>query len=380
MRISSVTAYCVRIPFKGVFAHALQCRRVTETIVLVIESDSGHIGVGEILPRPYLTGETLESVSRKEVPAIVQRWLGRTFEDRDDVVEALREELQLAGRALATLAGWEMAVVDVAGKAFRFAAGDVLGPITGPDLEPGVVVDFGVLTHGLERHCMLLRLAGHRHIKVKVGLDDDLRRLAIVQDVFGADHPLRLDANGAWTADYAIGVLRQMRRFNIRSVEQPVPARDLAGMRRVREKTGVAVVADESLCSLDDAQCITAARAADIFNIRIAKCGGFLACLQLVKLANETGLRCQLGTLVGETGILSKAAEIFGRRVERFEFLEGKCQNTRLLVQDIVEVPVPGDSAPTEGLGITIARTHLAQWAASTPTVFKYQSTARSLA
>src|ERR1700730_7047957 len=117
MRISSVTAYCVRIPFKGVFAHALQCRRVTETIVLVIESDSGHIGVGEILPRPYLTGETLESVSRKEVPAIVQRWLGRTFEDRDDVVEALREELQLAGRALATLAGWEMAVVDVAGKA-----------------------------------------------------------------------------------------------------------------------------------------------------------------------------------------------------------------------------------------------------------------------
>jgi methylaspartate ammonia-lyase len=78
-------------------------------------------------------------------------------------------------------------------------------------------------------------------------------------------------------------------------------------------RTGVAVVADESLCSLEDGQRLAAAQAADGFNIRIAKCGGFLACLRLVKLANEAGLRCQMGTLVGETGILSRAAEIFGR-------------------------------------------------------------------
>jgi L-alanine-DL-glutamate epimerase-like enolase superfamily enzyme len=371
MRVSSVTAHRVRIPFKAVFAHALHSRRVAETIVLVIESESGHIGVGEVLPRPYLTGETLESASQKEIPAYVQRWFGRSFEDCDEVVEALRDELQFAERALATFAGWELAVLDMAGKAFRFAAGDVLGPATGRDLEPGVVIDFGVPTHGLEKHCMLLRLAKRRYVKIKVGLDDDLCRLAMVQDVLGADHPLRLDANGAWTADYAIGMLRQMRRFNIRSIEQPVPPRDLAGMRRVREESGVPVVADESVCSLDDGQRLMAAHAADIFNIRIAKCGGFLACLRLVKLAHETGLGCQLGTLVGETGILSCAAEIFGRRVEGFEFLEGKGQNKCLLVEDIVEVPLPGASTPREGLGITIASGRLAQWAASTPTVFK---------
>ena len=371
MRIISVTEYRVRIPFKAVFVHALQSRQVTEAIVLVLESDAGHVGLGEILPRPYLTGETLESVAHTEIPALVQHWLGRAFNDREDVVEALRQELQLAGRALATFAGWELALLDAAGKAFRFAVGDVLGPVIGPDLEAGVVIDFSVPTPGLQKHCMLLRLARQHHIKVKVGLPDDLRRLATVQDVFGADHPLRLDANAAWTADYAIGMLRQMRRFNIHSVEQPVPARDLAGMRRVREKTGVAVVADESLCTLDDAHDLMAAHAADIFNIRIAKCGGLLACLQLVKLANETGLRCQLGTLVGETGILSQAAEIFGRRVRGFEFLEGKGQNKRLLLQDIVEGPLPGDSTPKEGLGITLASKRLDQWVTSTPRVFK---------
>jgi L-alanine-DL-glutamate epimerase-like enolase superfamily enzyme/non-ribosomal peptide synthetase component E (peptide arylation enzyme) len=369
MRIVSVTAYHVRIPFRSVFAHALQSRRVTEAVILTVESDAGHVGLGEVLPRPYLTGETLKTVLHTEIPTLVQRWLGRDFEDRNGVVKALREDLQLARGALATFAGWESAVLDVAGKAFQFAVGDVLGPVVGPDLEAGVVIDFSVHTPTLQKYCMLLRLDGQRHIKVKVGLSDDLRRLAIVQDAFGPDHPLRLDANAAWTADCAIRMLRQMRRFNIQSVEQPVPARDLAGMRRVRQKTGVAVVADESLCSLDDARELTIARAADVFNIRIGKCGGFLACLQLIELANEAGMRCHLGTLVGETGILSRAAEVFGRRVRGFEFLEGKDQNKRLLVHDVIEEPPSGDTTPRVGLGITLARKYLEQWVTSSPPI-----------
>ena len=370
MRISRVTGHRIQIPFQAAFAHALHCRRATEAIVLLIESDAGHVGVGEILPRPYLTGETIESVLANDLPALASRWLGRQFEGRDEVVEALRQEVQLGEGALATFAGWELAVLDLAGKAFAFAAGDVLGPIIGPESPPGVVIDFGVTTPSLHKHCMLLRLAGRRHIKIKVGLPDDLRRLAVVQDVLGIDQPLRLDANAAWTADEAVGMLRQMRRFNVQSVEQPVPASDPAGMRRVREKTGVAVVADESLCSLEDARFLLAAQAADIFNIRIAKCGGLLACLELVKLAREAGRRCQLGTLVGETGILSQAAEIFSRRVEGFEFLEGKHQNKRLLIQDVVD-PMPSHHTPVDGLGITIASKLLEQWAVCAPKIFK---------
>jgi L-Ala-D/L-Glu epimerase len=369
MRIVSVTSHRLRIPFKAVFAHALHSRQAAETIVLIVESDTRHVGLGEVLPRPYLTGETLDSVSDTEIPALVERWLGRAFRDCNEVVEALREELQHVGRALATFAGWELAVLDMAGKAFGFGAGDVLGPVSGPELEPGVVIDFGVPTNRLEKHCVLLRLAGQRHIKVKVGLPDDLHRLETIQDIFGAGLALRLDANAALTANEAIEMLGQMRRFHIHSIEQPVPAGDLAGMRSVREKTGVAVVADESLCSLDDAHRLAAAYAVDIFNIRIAKCGGFLACLELVKFANETGLRNQLGTLVGETGILSRAAEIFGRRVPGFDFLEGKGQNRRLLLQDIVE-ETSEDSMPTEGLGITLKK-DLNSWTTSSPRVLK---------
>jgi muconate cycloisomerase len=354
----------VRIPFKSIFSHALwRNRGETQAIILVLESDTGHIGLGEILPRAYLTGETLETVSRAELPCLVQRWLGRTFVDREQIVASLCADLPNAGCALATFAGWELAVLDLAGKVFGFGAGEVLGSHEGPDLEESAVIDFGVTTPLLEKYCILLRIAGYRHVKLKVGLNDDLRRIEIVRDILGPEAQLRVDANGAWTEDQAIAILHQMRRFSIRSVEQPVQASDLRGMRRVREATGMAVVADESLCNFGDAQSLIAEHAADYFNIRIGKCGGLLACLQLATLAREAGVRCDLGSLVGETGILSRAAEIFGTHVEGFEFLEGKHQNQRLLVQDIVESPLKGRHAGN-GLGIRLLSNHLARWAA----------------
>jgi len=360
MRIADVTVYRICIPFRRPFGHAVYWRDKTETIIVRISCDAGLNGWGEVLPRWYLGGGTIANVISRELPGLVESWRGRTFENGDQVVAALREEQHRGFCSLATRAGWELALLDLAGKTFGFAAGDVLGRRIGPELEAGAVIGFDVPMEELEKYCLWLRLAGRRHIKMKVGRGDDLRRLEIVNAVLGPTVPIRLDANGAWSEDEAISQVRRLRHCNVCSIEQPVSARDLDAMRKVREKTGMAVVVDESLCSLEDACSIVKARAADVFNIRIAKCGGFLASLDLVSLAKDSGLSCQLGTLVGETGILSRASEIFGERVEGFHFLEGKRQNRQLLVQDIVEDP----GAHGKGLGISVAGESLARWAA----------------
>ncbi|MCU1333250.1 MAG: L-Ala-D/L-Glu epimerase [Candidatus Angelobacter sp.] len=361
MRIADVTVYRICIPFRRPFGHALHWRDKAETIILSISCGGGLKGWGEVLPRWYLGGGTIAKVISRELPDLVESWRGRTFENGDQVVAALREEHHRGSCSLATRAGWELALLDLAGKTFGFAAGDVLGTRIGPELEAGAVIGFDVPMEKLEKYCLWLRLAGRRHIKMKVGRGDDLRRLQIVNAVLGPTVPIRVDANGAWSVDEAISQVRQMSYLNVCSVEQPVSARDLEAMRKVRDKTGMAVVADESLCSLEEACSIVKARAADVFNIRIAKCGGFLASLELVKLARDSGLSCQLGTLVGETGILSRASEIFGERVEGFHFLEGKRQNRLLLVEDVVE---DSGAHGMHGLGITVAEESVARWAA----------------
>jgi muconate cycloisomerase len=365
VRVASIDLHFVRIPFKRPFGHALKQRTEAETIIVVARSAAGTVGVGEIVPRPYLTGETVESVLGRSAPERAARCRGVTWGSRDEVVAWLRAELDACGRELATLGGFELALLDLAGKELGFAAAEVLGGAAGPELPPGVVIGFEVDTPALKRHCALLRLSGRRHVKVKVGRQDDLERLAIISAGLGADLPLRLDANGAWPVDEAIARLTEMRqRFNIESVEQPVAAgpghadadadrRHLAELRRVRVEAGVKVMVDESLCTLDDARRIIDAGAADIFNVRVGKCGGLLGTLRLAELARAAGLGLHLGALVGETAVLSRAAEIFGRAGAGFGFscLEGKGQNRFLLAGDIASA----DDAPdAPGLGVTL--------------------------
>jgi L-alanine-DL-glutamate epimerase-like enolase superfamily enzyme len=357
MRISAVELRSVRIPFKRAFAHALKARSEAEAVLVLVRSQAGAVGVGEIVPRPYLTGETTARVLDRTGPERARGCLGRTFSSKGAVVAWLKDELERAGRDLATCGGFELAILDLAAKELGFSLTEVLGGRQGAELPPGVVIGFEVKTPELERHCALLRLAHRRHLKVKVGQADDLERLAIISRTMGLDLPLRLDANAAWTADQAIACLQGMRAFNIQSVEQPVAADDLQGMHRVQSETGLPVMADESLCTLEDGRRLIAAQAAAIFSIRIGKCGGLLGGLRLVELARAAGLGLHLGALVGETAVLARAGELFGRCVAGFSCLEGKGQNRFLLEGDVGRQTEGG-----AGLGLEVEEDWLRQY------------------
>jgi L-Ala-D/L-Glu epimerase len=326
-------------------------------VLVELVDDAGTRGWGEVLPRAYVTGETLDSVLDEHGPRLCARWVGVELGDRDDVVAFLRADIDRQGGALATFGGLELALLDAAGQRFGFALADVLGGIRGPELPAGVIIGFEVATEALARHCAALRFGKRRHIKVKVGLPDDEARMAIIAGVFG-DLPLRIDANAAWPADVAVRRLRALARFPIASIEQPVDKDDLAGLRRIRQEVGMKVMADESVCTLADARALADAQAVDIFNVRLGKMGGVLAAARICELARERGIEVSLGTMVGETGVLSRASEVFGRCVPGFDCLDGKGQNRHLLAEDVLAPDPPRDDAPGLGVRVDIDRVH----------------------
>ena len=116
---------------------------------------------------------------------------------------------------------------------------------------------------------------------------------------------LRIDANGAWPAAEALARLDALAPYRISCVEQPVAHGELAALAELRRQARVPVMLDESLTSLADAQAAIAAGACDLFNIRLSKCGGFLASLRLAAAAHGARLGYQLGCHPGESGILS---------------------------------------------------------------------------
>ncbi|MCR9160303.1 MAG: mandelate racemase/muconate lactonizing enzyme family protein [Nannocystaceae bacterium] len=367
MRVQTVRLQHVRIPLRRAFKHALHERTHADAVLVTVEGDDGSVGWGEIQPRPYVTGESMQEVLRTEGPALAQALVGQSFETWSDATGWLEQQAATRGPKLATLCGFDLALLDALGRSLGEPVAAALGGESHETLPAGVIIGFEQPTEKLARYCATLRLAGKTHVKVKVGLQDDAERLAAIVKVFKT-LPLRLDANAAWTADEAIERLRALGAVApIASIEQPVVADDIDGLRRIQEETGIAVMADESLRDLADAQRLIDAGAARIFNVRLGKNGGVWAAHRLCARAREAGIGLHLGTMVGETGVLSRASEIFGRCEPGFDCLDGKGQNAFLLEVDILgesshhraqpnDVPDEGGDTPAEpaGLGIHV--------------------------
>jgi muconate cycloisomerase len=159
----------------------------------------------------------------------------------------------------------------------------------------------------------------------------------------------------------------RLRPFGIESYEQPVGAHDLDGLARLTAELPEDVVVDESLCTLDDARTLIAARACSVFNVRVSKCGGPLAALELVALAQASGLVCQLGAQVGESGILTAAGRLVATVADpAFRHHEG-ADNLFLLQRDLtvenltVRPGGRGDALTGPGLGVQVRQDTLKQ-------------------
>jgi muconate cycloisomerase len=106
---------------------------------------------------------------------------------------------------------------------------------------------------------------------------------------------MRVDANEAWSAANAIEHITALKPFKVSAVEQPVPHAEVDACAEIRRATGVPVMLDESLCSLSDAERAIERQTADLFNLRLSKCGGFIPSLRLAhRAAARTGLSARL--------------------------------------------------------------------------------------
>src|SRR5262249_60543963 len=79
---------------------------------------------------------------------------------------------------------------------------------------------------------------------------------------------------GAWTPAVALTAVEQLARYGVASVEQPIPPGAPETLARLRSKSALPLVADESVVTPADADGLIAAGAVDAVNVRVSKCGG----------------------------------------------------------------------------------------------------------
>jgi len=164
--------------------------------------------------------------------------------------------------------------------------------------------------------------------------------------------PLRLDANGSLSVDGANALLAALRRPAARVPGAAVPGRgaDLADkLQEVHARSGVPLVADESVCRLSDARRWARLGGYQYFNIRVGKSGGLLASRQIMGVARGNGIGLVGGSMVGRVRRAAPRVGAAAASHDDLPYVEGLAQNRALLACEPVNVVY--NEASTNGNG-----------------------------
>jgi L-alanine-DL-glutamate epimerase-like enolase superfamily enzyme len=356
MWLKKIHLYLLQIELCMPIKHYLAERTHSENLLVKVVTDSGVVGYGEGIARQYVTGETTATSLTFLRDHLIPQSNGLHWDDPDNLFGTLSELISERNRAQAPAAccALELAILDAAGKTWGQSVAKLLGGGREPLVYSAVIPMMS--QPSFHRLLHLIRDMHMSFVKIKVGNERDLAVLSLAREILGQEVDLRVDANGAWSAEEAEQCIDAMMAYGISAVEQPVPKHDLAGLKRLSDRMDIPVIADESLCLEHDAKDLASLNACKVFNLRLSKCGGILAADRMFEIGQENGIAAQLGCQVGETAILSAAGRQFAMS-RKLRYLEGSYSNY-LLKEDIVDEPVefgPGGVAqPLSGPGLGI--------------------------
>jgi o-succinylbenzoate synthase len=334
-------------------------------VLLALEAADGRIGYGEATP-PAGFGiesahESLEALQRL-CPPLLRR--------EPCPAEALFAALDAQPvRAPAARFALETALLDLGAQARGIPLADLLGEGRAARRSVPVNALLSATTPAAAareaRHALSL---GHSTLKLKVGVDTpdaDLARLAAVRAEVDDEAELRIDANGAWSVELAIEMLRAMDALELEVAEQPVTAADVAGMARVRKAVLVPIAADESAADFASAARVLESRAADALVLKPTVLGGLRAAAVLAHRAHAAGVRVWVTTSLD--GAVARAAALALAAALPDPLPACGLATGELLAQDLGAGPEPKEGflqiSESPGLGAAPTRAALAELA-----------------
>lgn len=206
---------------------------------------------------------------------------------------------------------------------------------------------------------------GYRRVKLKVRPGWDTEPVGAVREAFG-DLALQVDANGAYAplGPSAASVLKELDRFGLLLVEQPLADDDLVGHAALAKAIGTPVCLDEAIVSLDTAQNALALGACSVVNLKPGRVGGYLEAVRIHDLCAAAGVPVWCGGML-ETGV-GRAANLALATLANFALPGDLSASDRFWAADVVRDPVRLEADGTirvpDGPGSGVEVVDLSRW------------------
>ena len=307
-------------------------------ILVEVDTDEGLTGYGESIGTPSTEG--IQSYIKLAGANCVSR---SPFENAQLMAEAYHALFQALGTCSSprfggqVLAGLEMALWDLMGKATGLAAHELMGGAVRNEIQYFGFAQ-GETAKEIAAEAKLLAESGCEVIYFKVGRGDALD-IAIAQQVRAAIGPqkrLRMDPNEHWSPVRAARLIRKMCEFDVEFIEQPTNCESVAALAQVRANSPVAIAADQLVFTPYDAYNVCRENAADLIVLGLHETGGLLRFSKVAHIAEAAGIDICIHGLY-ETGITTCAANQVAATLPNLD--DGNQYMNHFLEWDIVKSP-----------------------------------------
>lgn len=306
MKITGFKITKVKSELYKPFKIAINTQFYSESILIKIVTDEGITGYGDCVPKQYITGESLETCP------IVMEKLAQSLIGVNPIelcrVHDIMDKLFVGNTS--AKAAIDIALHDIASKKLGVPLYKYLGGYGNKQLTD-ITIGIGTMDEMLEDARKIMKM-GFEIIKIKIGQDAnrDLGLVKQIRNAVGEDIKIHLDANQGYTVTEAIKFINSVEKFDIDAVEQPVKYWDFEGLKKVKSKINVPLLADESIHSPQDAMKLIQMGAVDGLNIKLMKCGGLYKAKQINDIAQAAGMECMVGSMI-ETNLSLSAMAAF---------------------------------------------------------------------
>lgn len=308
-----IKAEILRLALKTTIRHAAATRNEGESIWVEAKRRE-NTGYGEGCPRTYVAGDNLESsiIWVKENFSIGQL----NFTTLDELKQWTFRHEEIIDHYPSAWCAVEMAVLDLLSRERNCTVEKLLelddcircGHYT------AVLGDDKTWKYTTLVDQYLIRGLSDFKIKLSGNLDRDVEKLDLLESLSAQHHVppprIRLDANNLWKdrCDEAIAYTRALGTRRVFAMEEPVRAGHIKDISKFSTATGLPVILDESLCTLNDLGMFKTVPGQFIANIKLSRLGGLIRALQMIEEIKKLGWPMIVGCHVGETSLLTRAA------------------------------------------------------------------------
>ncbi|HEY6329243.1 MAG TPA: o-succinylbenzoate synthase [Blastocatellia bacterium] len=342
----------LRIPLRWPFETSFG-RTTTRRIILTkIYDGSGAIGYGECTAgeEPFFNHETTDTawlvVTKYGAPLLSAASISSASEASPALA---RIKGNLMARASLEAAVWDLESKMAGQPLWRYLGGTL------DEIKCGVSIGLQKTIPELLEKVSTEVAAGYQRIKIKIKPGRDIELVAAIRERF-PEITLSVDANSAYSlAD--IDIMKQLDRFKLLMIEQPLAAGDLVDHSKLQAKLETPICLDESIESVDDARHAIDLGSCRIVNIKLGRVGGHLAAKRIQDYALGRGIPVWCGGML-ESGI-GRAHNIAMSTLPGFSLPGDVSASSRYWEEDIIDPPVTvspaGTIAPPDMPGIGYA-------------------------